>query len=85
MFEEDLDVYFVDFGEQCTGAKGNFEGIFNPEFFEFEGVDDDRMIVTCKTSEVKDYRRRDTFTRAGTVYTVKAVQPDGPITNLVVY
>lgn len=85
MFEEDLDVFFDDFGEKCTGEKGDFEAIFDRTFYEFEGLDDERNVATCKTREVKRYRRGDVFDKAGQTYTIKAVQRSGDITALIIY
>lgn len=84
-FEEDLDLFFVDFGEQCEGKAGDFVAIFGRAFYEFEGIDDERTVATCRTDQIKDYRRGDTFTSLGRTYTIKAKQPDGAITALIVY
>lgn len=80
MITEDLDAYFIDFGEAFTlqgGAAGGVTAIFDNAYLEAVGIGGTNPIALTKASSVAAGDIGKTFTRVsgGTVWVIAGREP----------
>lgn len=75
--EEDRQAMLRDFGAEVSGPRGAFRAIFDREFIETDGIEQDAPVLTATAADAGGLRKGAILRIDGETFLVRRLEPDG--------